>query len=312
MAAHKTPEIRWSAIGVLANFVAPTLEEYYKGIIHTDADSIVIVNAIEGLGLNGTESSVELLMEVFKKSRDGQVRGTIIASLRSIYLRNALSEACRSKLFTFIGNSYPFFQGFWNDIKKAKPASKLNWSETAAAQLATNNLNLIFGHSDEIDFHIQIEKMNSHFIRYINVTAIYKTGNSPFSKYYTPGEFYLSENKLFDSLFDKTKQMRPDAYTAQITGLIDTTLIPKLTGRIEMWHALGTMPFSEFETNQATILQVLFGTDRDFVVAPMLTTGIDRLAGNPDKNKYIDYVIQKWENCKVESFKIKTTWRNRK
>lgn len=305
LAVHKTPEIRWSAIGVLANYVSPALADYYKGIIQSDADSISLVHAIEGLSLNGTESSIEFLIDVFKKSRDGQVRGTVITSLRSIYLRNELSEAVRNKLFGFIGNSYPFFQGFWNDIKKAKMVSKSNWAATAAGQLAANNLNLIFGYSDGIDFHIQIEKMNTHYIRYVNVTAIYKTGNSSFSKYYTPGEFYLSENKLFDSLFDKTKQMRPDAYIEQIISLIDTTQIPRLTERIEMWHSLGSMPYSEFETNQAAILQVLFGSDRDLVVAPMLTTGIDRIAGNPDKDKYIDFVIQKWRNCKVESFRIK-------
>ena len=98
--------------------------------------------------------------------------------------------------------------------------------------------------------------------------------------------------------------MRPDAYIEQIISLIDTTLIPRLTERIDMWHSLGKMPFSEFETNQSAVLHVLFGTDRDFVVAPMLTSGIDRFTGNPEKNKYIDFVIQKWKICKVESFKI--------
>ncbi len=304
LAAHGTAEIRRSAIGLLANYVAPTLDEYFKGIIRTETDSISIVSAIEGLGLNGTEESIEFLTGVFKKTRDGQVRGTIITSLRSIYLRNALSDTVRSKLFSFIGNSYPFFQGFWNDIKKAKTASKSNWAETAAGQLAANNLNLVFAHSEGIDFHLRIEKMNTHYIRYVNVTAIYKNPTSSFSTYYTPGEFYQSENKLFDSLFDKTKQMRPDAYAAQITGLIENTLIPKLTGRIDMWHSLASMPFAEFETKQSSILLVLFAADRDFVVAPMLTTGVDRFTGNPDKNKYIDFVIQQWKNCKVESFKI--------
>jgi hypothetical protein len=255
--------------------------------------------------LNGTEKAVETLIETFKKSRDGQIRGTIIQALRGIYLRNKLSEDSKDKILSFIGNKYPFFHGFWNDTKKAKIATPLNWKELGLDQLSSNNLNILFEYNSEIDFHIQIEKMNSHFIRYINVTAIYKNSNGSFSKFYTPSEFYLSENKLFDTLFDKTKQMRPDIYKDNIIQLIEKEIIPKLIDKINLWHSLETMPFSDFEVNQTSIFNLLYGTTWDFVISHQLIMSIERFKHNQDKIKYIDFVIQKWKNCEKEMFNIK-------
>lgn len=306
LTTHRASEIRWGALGLLSNYNSPTLEEFFIELLKSDSDNITITKSIQGLGFNGTEKSIDILIDTFKKSRDGQVRGTIVSTLRSIYLRNILSDNCKTKLFSFIGNSYPFFQGFWNDIKKAKNTTKTDWQENAFGQLSSNGLNLKFEQSDEIDIHINIEKMNSHFIRYINVTAIYKKQKSSFSKYYTPSEFYLSENRLFDSLFDKTKVMRPDIYRDKIIKILDIEILPILIDKIKLWSSLKTMTFTEFETNQTSIFNTLYGTNWDWVIAQLLTQSINMFDENAERNKYIDFVIQKWKICDKETFQVKS------
>ena len=312
LATHRTSQVRWSAMSLLSHFHSEKLEDFYFDLLKNKIDNLTIAKCVQGLNINGTEKSVELLIEIFKKSRDGHVRGNIIPTLRSIYLRNNLSTPCRNNLFNFIGNSYPFFYGYWTEIKKSKKVTLSNWKDFALIQLKTNTLNILFEFNDNIDIQMNIEKMNSHFIRYINVTAIYKNYVSSFSKYYTPREFYLSENRLFDSIFDKTRQMKADNYTHQIVDLIDCELLPKLNERISMVEYLKTVRYVEFESKQIEIFNKLYGTNWDFVLSDALTNSIDIFENNVDKNMYIDFVLQIWKSFGKETFIIKNYLEERK
>lgn len=310
---NKSSEIKWSAIGLLSNYSLPALEKYFINLLENEnPDNISLAKAVQGLSINGTETSIQILIDVFKKSRDGQVRGVVIHTLRSIYLRNEISETGRKPLFKFIGNAYPFFQGYWNDIGKAHKTSLSTWKEIALSQLHNNSLNILFELNEEIDTHINIEKMNSHFIRYINVTVIFKNFKSSTSKYYTPREFYLSENRLFDSIFEKTKIMRADNNASGIISLIDDEILPKLKGRIQTLDRLKSMSFSDFKTQEGDIYKGLYGTDWDFVVANQLINCIDLFEDNPDKDLYIDLVLQKWNSVNKESFIVSDYLRGRK
>lgn len=304
LASHRTSEIRWASLDLLTKYVSPDLEAYFHELLKSGKDNITISKAIQGLSLNGTEKVIEDLILIFKKSRDGHVRGNIISSLRGIYLRNDISEKYKSKLYSFIGNDYPFFQGYWSEIKKAKIVNKTNWKEKALEQLNSNKLNLLFEQSNDIDFQIHIEKMNSHYIRGVGVLAIYKNKKSSFSKYYTPPEFYQSEGINFSDLFDKTKQMRPDNYKEKIIQVLEKELIPNVIDKINLWDELRTMPFSQFEKNQSSIFNALYGTTKDWIIAHLLTRSLDMFHENIDRGRFIDFIIQKWKDCNKETFSI--------
>lgn len=312
LATHRTSVVKWRALSLLSNFHSENLENFYLDLLKSKIDNLTIAKCVQGLSINGTERSVELLIEILKKSRDGHVRGNIIPTLRSIYLRNNLSTLCKDRLFNIIGNNYPFFNGYWTDIKKSKKVISSNWKDFALTQLKNNTLNILFELNADIDIQLNIEKMKTHFIRYVNVTVIYKHYVSSFSQYYTPREFYLSENRLFDSILDKTREMRADNYTHQIIDLIDLELLPKLNERINVVEYLKTAHYAEFESQQMKIFDKLYGTNWDFVLSDQLTNSIDIFENNLDKNKYIDFVLQMWRTLGKETFIIKNYLEERK
>jgi hypothetical protein len=305
LSTHRTSMIKWSALGLLTHFNSKeTLENFFLEILNNESDNMLLSKAAQGLKLNGTEKSIDPLLGVFKKSRDGNVSGNIIETLRNVYLRNHLSSDYVEKIHDFIGNRYPYFHGYWHDLKKAKKVTAQNWTDEAVIQLHKNTLNLLFVHNDEIDIHIHIEKMKSHFIRYIYVTAIYKKYTYTLSKYYTPSEFNPTDHRLFDVIFDKSKTMRPDGYIDEVINLLTTEMLPGLINKTVNYEMLKKMLFSDFILKENEIYNGLFGTSWDFVVCHQLTNCIDLFNNNPDKDKFIDLLISKWKNLEKDVFAI--------
>lgn len=301
---NKVFEIKTSAISLLSNFNNIELEDFFITKIEIEQDKFIISLYVKCLKLNGTEKSIDFLIEFYKKTKSIDVKSEIIHTLSSLYIRNNLTTENTKKLHKLIGNNYPFFQGYWSDLKKAKKSSNINWKIDGLEQLRLNNLNLLYEYSSEIDLHIQIEKMNVNFIRYITVTAIYKNQKKGFSKYFTTTEFFQSESKLFDTLFDKTKQMRPDIYKDKIIQLIEKELIPNLVNKIELWNSLEIMNYIEFEINQTSIFNILYGNNLDWIIAHQLTNTIHRFESNNDKDKFINFVLEKWKSCNKETFQV--------
>ncbi|MEQ9286735.1 MAG: hypothetical protein RIG77_07490 [Cyclobacteriaceae bacterium] len=261
-------------------------------------------HAVRGLALNGTETSIDIILRLFSKTRDGQVRGEIVKTLRSIHLRNQLSEPVHAKLLNFIGNSYPFFHGKWYDLKKSVISDKEHWNENARTQLSDNTLNLIFTENDKFDILLHIEKMKKDFIRYINVIAIPRTEKTHYSKHYTPNEDFESVSYLFDRLFEQTKEMRPDNRVEEIINLIESEMLPNLLENIKRIEELGNKDFSSFEQEESRILNDIFGTDMEFAIAHILTNKIHVFDDNPDKEKYVELVKDKWNNINRSNYSI--------
>lgn len=302
---YKQREIKTSAITILQKFNSPEkIEDFVISRIEIEKDKVICCNFIKILGLNGTVKSSNFLLDFYKITKSKDVKGTIIHTLETLYIRNRIDIQNTDKLTKIIGNSYPFFQGYWKELKKSKKNNTQNWKTVAIEQLSSNNSNLVFKYDSDIDFHLQIEKMNSNFIRYINLTAIFKKYKSSYSKYYTPQQFYLSENRLFDSLFDRTKEMRPDIFKDSIINLIEAELMPKLESKISQWKTLQTMPFKDFEKKQTSIINTLYDTNWDWVIAHQMTQSIDMFNDNPDKNLYIDFIKEKWSASDKENFQI--------
>lgn len=302
---YKQREIKTSAITILQKFNSPEkIEDFVISRIEIEKDKVICCDFIKILGLNGTEKSSNFLLDFYKITKSKDVKGTIINTLETLYIRNRIDIQNFDKLTKIIGNSYPFFQGYWKELKKSKKTNSQNWKTVAIEQLSSNNLNLIFKYDSDIDFHLQIEKMNSNFIRYINLTAIFKRYKSSFSKYYTPQQFYLAENRLFDSLFNRTKEMRPDNFKDSIINLVEVELIPKLESKILLCKTLEKMTFKDFENKQTFIFNTLYDTNWDWVIAHQMTQSIDMFNENPDKNLYVDFIKEKWKTSSKESFQI--------
>ncbi|NOS92283.1 MAG: hypothetical protein HOP30_10205 [Cyclobacteriaceae bacterium] len=302
---HRTSQIKWGALGLLAGFNSSgILESFFLEILNNESDDMLLTKATQGLRINGTEKSIDSLLNTFKKGRDGSVKGNIIQTLRCVYLRNHLKPDDTKKIHDFIGNEYPYFHGYWTEIKKAKTLTAEAWEDEAGFQLYKNYLNLVFRHNDEIDIHIHIEKMNSHFIRFIYVTAIYKKYTYTFSKYYTPSEFNPADQRLFDSIFDRTKTMRPDGHVDQIINLLGREMLPTLIDKIKSYESLKKIRFNDFCSNEDEIYNGLFGTSWDFVVCHKLTNSIDVFNDNSDKDKFIDLLIGKWRTLEKDEFSI--------
>jgi hypothetical protein len=302
---HRTSEIKWGALKLLANFNLPEdLEDLFLERVNNESDNMTLAIAVHGFRLNGTEKAIDSLFNLFKKSRDGHVRGNIISSMRSIYLRNKLSEYYIGKIHDFIGNKYSYFHGYWTDIKKATIVTDSTWRVEATRQLQKNSLNLLITHDNEIDIQIHIEKMNSHFIRYVYVTAIHKNYTYSLSKYYTPSEFSVGEQRLFDVILDREKTMRPDRYVDKLISLLDTEMLPILRKRIQSFDGLKNLGFSDFKSRENEIYNELYGTSWDFVVSHQLTNSIDLFNNNADKNDFIDLVISKWKALENEEFAV--------
>lgn len=303
---EKQYNIKTTALSILSNHCNPEkLEIFVLEKIKTETSKEIICDFIKILHLNGTERSSEFLLQYYKSTKSRDIKGSIVYALEKLWIRNRIENESMIDIYKLIGNNFPFFKGYWSEIKKAKTTTKYNWKEIAENQLAANNLNLIFEYSNEINFHIQIEKMNANFIRYINLTGIYKNYKSSFSKYFIPSEFYQSENRLFDTIFEKSKQMRLDFYAEGIINLIEIELLPKLIEKINTMNLLKEITFSDFEINQNSIFNSLYGTNSDWILAHQLTESIDVFNKNAERNKFIDFVIEKWKVCDKESFGIK-------
>ncbi|MFC3809398.1 HEAT repeat domain-containing protein [Lacihabitans lacunae] len=309
---NKVREIKIYAIGLLTNYNNKELEDFFIKKSESENDNFIVCRCIRGLNLNGSEKSAQFLLDFYKKTRSIDIKSEIIHTLRIINARNTISEGVKDGIYKLIGNEYPFFQGYWTDLKKAEKTTKENWSQIAEKQLNQNKLNLIFVENEKYDIHIYIEKMKKDFIRFINVYCIPKYHETTFSKYFTPSEFYISENRLFDSFFAKTKTMRPDNYVIEIINLINSELLPKLFSRVNMLGDLGNMKFEDFTRRENEIYDTLYGTSWDFVVSRQLTEKIDIFRDNPDKNKYIDLVIDKWVKQGKEYFSILDYLENQK
>jgi len=301
---YKVREVKIDAIGLLSNYNNKELEDFFINKTESENDKFVVCKYVRGFYLNGSEKSALFLLDLYKKTKSIDIKSEIIYALRIIYTRNAISEQVKTRINKLIGNDYPFFHGYWTDLKKAEKTTKENWIQAAEIQLRQNCLNLLFVENEKYDLHIRIEKMQKDFIRYINVYCIPKHHKSTFSKYYTPSEFFVSENRLFDSLFEKTKTMRPDNYVTGIISLINNELLPKLFSRVEMIENLGEMKFEDFKLRENEIFETLYGTSWDFVISRQLTESIDIFRNNPDKNKFIDFVIDKWVKQGKEYFSI--------
>jgi hypothetical protein len=301
----KTFEIKTSAIRALGNFNCPSkIEDFIISKIETEKDKDICSDFVKVLSLNGTEKSSNFLLNFYKLTKSKDVKGVIIHTLENLYIRKMVEESNFKKLTKILGNEYPFFQGYWKDLRKAKSTTIQDWKIVSKEQLALNNLNLVFKYDSDIDFHLQIEIMNSNFIRYLNLTTIFKRYKSSFSKYYTPQQFYLSENRLFDSLFSRTKEMRPDIFKDSIINLVAVELMPKLESKILLWNSLQKMPFKEFENNQNSIFNTLYETKWDWVIAHQMTQSVDMFNDNPDKNLFIDFIKEKWRASNKESYQI--------
>lgn len=302
---EKQYEVKISALRILSNYNnSQKLELFILDLIKSETNNEVLCICINALHLNGTSKAAEFLLEFYKTTKSRDVKGAIIIALNSLWIRNKVENKNLATIYKLIGNQYPFFQGYWSEIKKAKTTTKFTWKEIAETQLMSNNLNLIFEFSDEIDFHIQIEKMNSNFIRYVKTTCINKNYKTSFSEYFTPRESYLSEDRLFDVLFEKTKQMRPDFYIEKIIKLIEIELLPKLIEKMNTLNLFKTISFSDFIVNQNSIFNTLYETNWDWVLAHQLTGIIDIFKKNPERDRFIDFVSDKWKVCKKESFQI--------
>ena len=309
---NKVREVKVDAIGLLSNYSNKQLEDFFIKKIESEKDNFIVSRCIRGLNLNGSEKSAQFLLDFYKNTRSIDIKSEIIHSLRIINLRNTISEDVKNGIYKLIGNKYPFFQGYWTDLKKAEKTTKEDWSQVAEIQLNQNKLNLLFVKNEQYDVHIYIEKMKKDFIRFINVYCIPKHHKSTFSKYFTPSECYISESRLFDSFFEKTKTMRPDNYRIEIINLINSELLPKLFNRVDMLCDLGSMKFEDFTQSENEIYDTLYGTSWDFVVARQLTEKIDIFRDNPDKDEFIDFVIDKWVKQGKEYFSILDYLENQK
>ncbi|WP_375579363.1 HEAT repeat domain-containing protein [Marivirga tractuosa] len=309
---NKVREVKIDAIGLLSNYNNKQLEDFFIKKTESEKDNFIVCRCIRGLNLNGSEKSAQFLLDFYKKTRSIDIKSEIIHSLRIINVRNTISEVVKNGVHKLVGNKYPFFQGYWTDLKKAETTTKKNWSQIAEIQLNQNKLNLLFVENEQYDIHIYIEKMKKDFIRYINVYCIPKHHKSTFSKYYTPSEFYISENRLFDSFFEKTKTMRPDNYITEIIRLLENELLPKLFSRVDMLDDLAKMKFEDFTRRENEIYDTLYGTSWDFVVSRQLTEKIDIFRDNPDKDKFIELVIAKWVKQGKEYFSILDYLENQK
>lgn len=312
LSQNRNSNIKWSALGLLSNFNHPSLEKFFLDIIRNSNDNLTVGKAISGLRLNGSEESINELITIFKKSRDSYVRGVVISTLFCIYLRNELTSFSRKIVFEFIGNEYPYFQGYWNNLKNSEKVDKTRLFELSSVQIKKNFLNVVYEYSDKIDIHIFVERKSKSFIRSVNAYCIYKGLKQSYSKHYTPIEFSLSESMVFDTIFEKSSEMRLDQKEDAIISLYETEILPKLYNKIEVFKDLETMSFLYFERQETEICSLLYGSNNDFVVAHMMTNSIVFFEKNPDKDKFIDFLIEKWKETQKVNFSIISYLQERK
>ena len=161
---NKVREVKIDAIGLLSRYNNKELEDFFINKTESENDNFVVCRCIRGLHLNGSEKSAIFLLDLYKKTKSLDIKSEIIYALRIINTRNAISEQVKTQINKLIGNEYPFFHGYWTDLKKAEKTTKENWVQVAEKQLRQNNLNLLFVENEKYDLHIGIEKMTSDLL----------------------------------------------------------------------------------------------------------------------------------------------------
>lgn len=304
IALTKKPfEIKTASLNLLSRFNNPNkLESFLILGIQTEKNKTVIEDYIKGFELNGREKAFVFLLELYKENRSTDIRNTILYTLNRMALRTEISEPSFNQYVKLLGNNYCSF-GCAKSLKSTKRTTINKWQGLAESQMLKNSLNLLYVHDDDFDFHICIEKMRKDYIRYIKVIALNKKHKRNFSKYYTQEEQHFSIERLFDSILDKSKESRIDENLNEIIRIIESEMIPQLISKLEIIKSLETLEFNDFVQNENQIYSKLFGLDTSsWITTHLMTKYIQIFCDNADKNKYIDFFIEKWKNGKRASF----------
>lgn len=273
LSKHRTKSIKWSALELLRNFKSNQIEDFIIDLMEKEKDNLTLTYAFEVLSLNGSDKSIPFLIKLFKKSRDSNLRPRLLKTLREIYFRNKLSKESEDSIYSLIGNKYPFFYGFWYNVKKAIKTDITKWISLAKKQLENKKLNLIFELNDKVDIYINFE-----FIIAIYKKPKYFVSINSISEEFTPMiKTFNNSGSLYGKSID------------EILSIIANN-VKKLENQIDILESFETMPFDNFFKNRNEIYSILWNTEEDFIVTIMMWKNSFLFTKNKEKAKYIDYI----------------------
>ncbi len=278
-----------------------SIEDHVLEKVKIEKDNGVIEAAITSLTLNGTQKSIEPLINIFKKSRDGSVRGQTVNVLRHIVNRVKLTEENEKMISKFSKKSKLGFENIWTGPPKTIEKTKI--LQEAEKQLVKNKLNLEFGIDENFKANINIEKMKKDYIRFLTFSI--KSLEKPiFFKDIIISSFSTGKGYNYTEFLDKLDQMKLIDYKSEILNIIENEVIPYIfdihlgAKKVIQWS------FEQIKENYQELINNLKIEHEHLELEYFVQFSIYK-KNDLDYNEYIKHCLQLWE--KVEHFKDFTT-----
>lgn len=279
-----------------------SIEKHVLERIKSEKDNGVIQAAIQSLTLNGTKRSVNPLIEIFKKSRDGSVRAQIVNVLDQILSRETLSDIEQKEISKFSKKSKLGFENIWKGTPKIINKSEI--LEEAEKQLLKNKLNLEFGIDSNFKAALNIEKMKREFLRHISYSII-STLKPNFYIDLKIRSFGTGNSINYTEYLDKTDQMKPINFKEQILNSIRTEFIPYIFDIHLGLKKYLSWNYEEFINQYEELKRNLKITDPYFELVDILSLSRYK-KDDEDYDRYLEHSLKLWDQVtKFRDYRIR-------
>lgn len=283
-----------SAYRALQSVMHKSIENHVLDKVQIEKDNSVIKEAVCCLTINGTKKSINPLIELFKKSRDGSIRGHIVQVLEHIINRENLTEDEIHTLAKFSEKSKIGFENIW----KGPPniITKLEVVEQAEIQLKKNKLNLEFRIDENFKASINIDKMKRNYLRFLNYSI--KSLQLPvFYKDLMIHSFGTGTGWNYTEFLNKHDEMRPDEYIFEILDKIKEEIIPAIFDIHLGAKKVLSWDFEKLIKNYSEIIDYL-KIKHDHIELQYFVQFSTLKKGQDDYQQYLVHCLKLWENVK--------------
>jgi hypothetical protein len=284
----KNIEIKWAALNAISTIKNNNIENRLIELLRTEKNNLTIIYCIRGLATNGTNQSIEILIKIFNKTRDGQMRGECLETLRVITNKFTLSQTERKVIDKFIGNNLLYFHGIW--MKGTKFLSSNEWEIEAKRQLTNNQLNIAYTFKKNILVTIHFEKMSKVFFgfTYLNPERL--------DEDYLPRELIFGTSKFYPNIVIKSSLTKLNVYLNNTMSEIKNIGLLEIEKSINALYKFKDSTFEEYKKDENEIWNQLIGTTKESIVLMYFIQLIFLKSRQIDFIKFIDYGLVLWDN----------------
>lgn len=283
----KNIKIKWAALNAISTIKNNNIENRLIELLNTEKNNLTIVYCIRGLRTNGTNHSIEILLKIFNKTRDSQIRGECIETLRIIVIKSTLTQTERKVINKFIGNDLLYFHGIW--MKGTKYVSYNEWEKEVIRQLTNNQLNIAYTFNENILVTIHFEKMSKVFFgfTYLNPERL--------DEDYIPRELILGTSKYYPNIVIKSSLTKLNVYLNNTMSEIKNIGLLEIEKSIYALYKFKDSSFEEYKKDENEIWNQLIGTTKESVILMYFVQLIFLKNRQIDFMKFIDYGLALWD-----------------